>query len=281
VAYWRLDEPDASTVAVDAAGSFDGEYDALGAGAFTPGVFTYGATTGIPNETNKAVVVTNGARIKIPYALELNPYGPFAAEAWVQPSSLSFDSSDHRTVFSSEGNGVGGPVGWLLYQEPNHQFAWVLFADNWISSWVVDPVTTIVANNWYHIVLQYDGSLFYIYVNGNQVASAPYDDFLPNRNGAVNLGWRSDNDWKPFAGTIDDVAFYNKALTPAQIEAHYYATVRLSISKSGNSITLTWPFGTLQQADNVTGTYTDMPSATSPQTIQMGATPKYYRVKVQ
>nr|MBP9903885.1 hypothetical protein [Verrucomicrobiota bacterium] len=120
--YWRLDEADGSTVAVDALGSFDGEYDAAGSGAYSPGAFTFGATTGIPYETNKAVIVTNGARIRIPYALELNPYGSFAAEAWVQPSSLSFDSGDHRTVFSSEGNGVGGPIGWLLYQEPNNTF---------------------------------------------------------------------------------------------------------------------------------------------------------------
>jgi hypothetical protein len=278
--YWRLDEPDGSTVSVDAAGSFDGTYDATGAGSYTPGVFTFGATTGIPYETNKAVVVTNGARIAIPYALELNPYGPFAAEAWVQPSSLAADGLDYRTVFSSEGSGVGGPIGWLLYQQPDNTWAWVLFADYWISSFVGGG-GPIVANNWYYIVLQYDGSLFYIYVNGVRTATASYDIFLPNKNGAINLGWRSDNDWKPFAGTIDDVAFYNKALTPEQIQAHYLATVRLSITRSGNNVILSWPFGALQSSPAVSGTYTNVPSVTSPLTNAIGVSAKYYRVKVQ
>ncbi len=279
-AYWRLDEADGSSVAVDAAGSFDGAYDTAGAGAYTPGVFTFGVDTGIPYETNKAVVVTNGARVKIPYALELNSYGPFAAEAWFKPSSLSVDSGDYRTAFSSEGSGVGGPIGWLLYQQPNHNWAWVVFADNWISTFIGASVP-IVANNWYHIVLQYDGSLFYVYVNGVLAGSQRYDIFVPNRNGAINLGWRSDNDWKPFAGAIDDVAFYNKALTPEQIQNHYLATVRLSYSRSGSNLILSWPFGTLQEANQVGSGYADLQTATSPYTVPIGATPKYYRVRVQ
>ena len=278
--YWRLDEPEGSTVAVDAVGSFDGEYDAAGAGAFTPGIFGFGANSGIPNETNKATVVTNGARIKIPYALELNPYGAFAAEAWLKPSSLSVDWGDYRTAFSAEGNGVGGPIGWLLYQQPDHSWAWVVFADNWVSSFIGAGGDPIVANNWYHMVLQYDGSLFYIYVNGNLAAAQAFPAYVPNRNGAINLGWRSDNDWKPFAGTIDDVAFYNKALTPDQIQAHYQATVKLGFTQSGGNLVLSWPFGTLQAAPAVTGTYTNVPAATSPYTNAISGT-KYYRVQIQ
>lgn len=280
VGYWRLDEPEGSTIAVDAVGSFDGTYDPAGAGAYSPGVFTFGAATGIPYETDKAVIVTNGARVTIPYALELNPYGAFAAEAWINPTSRSADSGDYRTIFSSEGSGVGGPIGWLLYQQPNHTFAWVVFADNWVSSFIVDPLDIIEANAWYHIVLQYDGSLFYIYVNGRETISQAYPDFVPNRNGLINLGWRSDNDWKPFAGTIDDVAFYNKALTPAQIQAHYAATVKLSVTRSGNDFILSWPFGTLQQADAVSGNYVDMPTTTSPYTNSPTGTHKFYRVKL-
>jgi hypothetical protein len=169
----------------------------------------------------------------------------------------------------------------LLYQQPNNTFAWVLFNQGWLSSFMGDPVTIIEANTWYHMALTYDGTLFHIYVNGQLTATQAYDAFIPNQDGAVNLGWRSDNGWNAFDGTLDDVAFYNKALTLEQVQAHYAATIRLGISRSGNSITLTWPFGTLQQADNVMGIYSDMPSATSPHTVEMGATPKYYRVKVQ
>ena len=118
VAFWRLDEADGSTTAVDAAGSFDGTY--------TPGngTLTFAAATGIPYETNQAVSVSGGAQVLIPWALELNPHGPFTAEAWFKPASLAADAQDYRTVYSSMGpGGGGGPNGWLLYQQPDNTFA--------------------------------------------------------------------------------------------------------------------------------------------------------------
>jgi hypothetical protein len=144
-----------------------------------------------------------------------------------------------------------------------------------------DPVDVIEANTWYHVALTYDGALFHIYVNGHLSASQAYDLFIPNQDGAANLGYREDNGWNPFDGTLDDVAFYNKALTLEQVQAHYLATVRLGITRSGGNIILSWPFGTLQSAPAVTGTYTNVPSATSPITNAIGVSAEYYRVKVQ
>lgn len=272
VAFWRLDEAQDSTVAIDVVGSFDGTY--------TPGngTITFGQTAGIPGETNAAAQVTGGARVAIPWALELNPHGPFTAEGWFMPTSTATDSGDYRTIFSSMGS---GPTGWLLYQQPDNRFAWVVFNDNWISSFIGDTVDVVEANTWYHIALTYDGNLFRINVNGRQVASSRYDIFIPNRNGAANLGWRSDNDYKPFQGLVDDVAFYNKALTLEQIQAHHAASIRLGAAKSGNSIILSWPFGMLQEASSVEGAYVDIPMATSPYTVSIGGDAKFYRVKTQ
>jgi hypothetical protein len=276
VAFWRLDEPDGSVTAIDAAGSFDGTY--------TPdnGTITYDAATGIPNETNTAMSVSGGARVAIPWALELNPHGPFTAEAWFKPATLKTDSLDYRTVFSSMGpGGTTGPNGWLLYQQPDNSFSWVLFNQNWVSSFMGDPVDVVEANAWYHMALTYAGSLFSIYVNGHLSATQTYDAFVPNPDGAFNLGYRSDNAWNPFDGTLDDVAFYNKALTLEQVQAHYSATVRLSATQVGNTLVLSWPFGTLQQGDQATGTYSDLPTATSPYTNAISGLTKFFRVKVE
>jgi hypothetical protein len=280
VAFWRLNESAGAATAVDAAGSFDGAY---APGTDPEDIITYGITTGIPHETDKAISVTGGARVSVPWALELNPHGPFTAETWFKPATLKSDSLDYRTVFSSLGGGPNGsgPNGWLLYQQPNDYFAWVLFNEGWNSSFMGEFEDIIQANTWYHMALVYDGSLFYIYVNGRLTATQAYDAFIPNQDGAYNLGYRSDNDWNPFDGTIDDAAVYNKALTLEQIQAHYYATVRLSVTQTGNSLVLSWPFGTLQQADKVDGTYTDLGTATSPYTTPIGTASKFFRVKVQ
>lgn len=118
-------------------------------------------------------------------------------------------------------------------------------------------------------------------MNGQAKASQLWDAFIPNRDGSANFGWRSDNDWKPFDGAIDDVAFYNKALTPEQIQTHYLASVKLTMVKSGDNLMISWPFGTLQQAATVTGPYTDISGVTSPYTITPSASAKFYRVKLQ
>lgn len=272
LAYWRLNEGEGSLIAVDAVGSFDGTYEAA------EGAFAFGAVTGIPGETDPAVGVAGKARVVMTHALELNPQGPFTAEAWLKPNTLAVDNQDYRTAFSSLGS---GPTGWLLYQQPNHTWAWVLFGNSWsISSWLVaDEV--IVANQWYHLVLTFDGSTFSVYVNGRLATSQAWSEFyVANKDGKTNLGWRSDNDWKPFDGMIDDVAFYNRALTPAQVATHYGASVRLEVTREGGNAVLSWPFGTLQRAGAVTGPYDDVSGASSPYSTPISGATLFYRVKM-
>jgi hypothetical protein len=273
VAYWRLDEPDASTTAVDAAGSFDGTY--------TPGAgtITYGVATGIPHETNTAMKVNGGATVQIPYALELNPFGPFSVEAWLQPATVSV--TEYRSALGSLGNGTNGPTGWHLYQQPNQTWALIVWNASWSGTgWFADSDDIIVAQNWYHVVIAYDGTLFKLYVNSVERFALPYPDFVQNSDSPLVLGWGYSSG-PPFDGTIDDVALYNKALTPDQVQAHYNATVKVGITRAGNNVILSWPLGTLQSASSVTGAFTSMPSATSPFTNAVSQTPTFYRVKVQ
>ncbi len=275
VAFWRLDEPDSSTTAVDAAGSFDGQY-ALGSGAIT-----YGVAPGIPHESNPAVAVTGKAHVQIPWALELNPHGPFTAEFWFQPASLN-PGPDFRNVISSEGAGPNwnGPNGWLLYHMPDNTLVWVLFSQGWNGAWVAGG-GPVEAGAWYHAALAYDGALFHTYLDGEPVASQAYTAFVPNGDGFTSLGFRFDGNGAGFEGALDDVAFYREALTPDQIRAHSSATVRLNLARSENAIVLSWPFGTLQQADQIGGAFTDLTTATSPWTVATSGTAKYYRVRIE
>lgn len=287
VAYWRLDEPAGSTTAADAAGSFDGEYQP-GAGAFT-----FGAPSGIPREANGAIGMTQGAVVSIPYALELNPVtGPWSAEAWVKPASL--DPANFRTVFSSMWNSDSGGhlFGWNVYQHVAG--VWTLNMYNgtgggsFTSDFVHNPILT---NSWYHMVITDDLTTIRFFVNNELVVTIDRNGFgfIPNGiNGDVAvagaptvLGQRSDNAFAPFDGAIDDVAFYNYALSPSQIASHYANSSRLTASMSGSNIVLNWPIGTLQQSTEVTGAYTNVTGATSPFTNAVSGSQKFYRVQVQ
>ena len=99
------------------------------------------------------------------------------------------------------------------------------------------PANTITLNNIYHVVMTYDGVNFIVYLNGIEF----------NRLAVASN--RSETDWPPtigasddgtfgFDGTIDEVAWYNTALTPERILAHYVAgggTTYPSLSLSASS----------------------------------------------
>jgi hypothetical protein len=274
VAYWRLDQADATSPVVDAVGSFDGASDDNGG----LGTFTFGVPTGIPHETNTAMKVSGGATVQIPYALELNPFGPFSVEGWFQPATVAATSDDYRSAMGCLGNGNAGPTGWHLYQGGNNLWALIVWNASWNGTgWFTDFDDTIAAQNWYHVVVVYDGTLFRLYVNSAERFASPYPDFVQNSDSPLVLGW-GYSPRNPFDGVIDDVAVYNKALTPAQVQAHYFATVRLNIAESGGKIVLSWPFGTLQQSSAALGTYTNLVGVTSPYTNAPSST-AFFRVK--
>ena len=299
VAYWRLDEPDGSGTAVDAVGSFDGIYVA-GAGSIT-----YGATTGIPNETDGALGVVNGATVSIPYAIEINPPGAFSVEGWFQPASLAANGNDYRTPLSSMSNPYGaGPTGWLVYQTGGNNWSWWPYNGFWSGVQLTDT-DPIVAGQWYYLVLTYDGTTLTFYVNGVAKASGTDSGFVQNGNvpagGAASynynynttpglpagsfpavLGWRSDSGFNPFDGAMDDVAVYNYALNPQQIQNHYLNTTHLSIVMSGGKVVISWPTGTLQSATNVSGPYINVVGTpASPYTNSVSGTQLYYRAQLQ
>jgi hypothetical protein len=286
VAFWRLDEINGSTIAVDAVGSFDGSYDPQA------GSFDYEVPTGIPHETNTAVHVTNTALVTIPYTLELNPVtGPWSAEAWLMPTSL--DPDNFRTPISSMWNSDFGDhlFGWNIYQHVAGVWTLNMYNGGAGGSFVSDFVhNPLVANTWYYMVVTDDLTTIRLHVNGVQVVALNRAGFgfIPNGiNGdrivagaPTVLGRRSDNAFGGFDGSIDEVAFYNYALSPAQIQVHYLNSTKLTITKEGTNVILSWSVGTLQSAPAAIGTYTNVSGATSPLTNAASATEEYYRIRV-
>jgi hypothetical protein len=302
IAYWRLDEAQGSTTAVDAVGSFDGAYQS------NSGAFTFGAPTGIPSETDSALGMAGGAVVSIPFAIEINPVEAFTIEGWVNAASATSGGNDYRTVLSSITNPYGaGPSGWLVYQTAGNNWSWWPYNGYYAGVQLTDP-DPVVPNLWYYLTLVYDGVNFTFYVNGAPKASGGDAGFVQNGNvpadgaaaynynynvtpglpsynglgsGSFVIGQRFDNAFNPFVGMVDDVAVYDKALTPQQIRNHYLNTTLLSVVRSGNDIVITWPAGTLQSSTNVSGSYIDVSGATSPHTNAITGPTRFYRAQLQ
>ena len=293
VAYWRMDETDGSTDAVDVVGSFTGTYTTNNSAAGPAPVFTYQVPGAPPKDTDKAVSVSGGAIVTIPYALELNPVtGPWSFEAWIKPSSLS--DVEYRAPFSSMWNSdFGGHIfGWNIYQHPQGYWTFNAFngggSGSFTSEFNDHPLDT---NTWYHMVITDDLTNLNYYVNNvlGVVLNVASWGFQPNgingdpgvAGGPTVLGQRSDFAFSPFDGAIDEAAVYNYALSPQQIRNHFLYTTVLNITRAGNNVILTWPAGALQASPVVTGTYTNVLGATSPFTNAIGGSAQSFRVKLQ
>jgi len=284
-AYWRLDEAPASTTAVDAVGSFDGTY----AGASD---LTFSWPAGIPHDSDPSVHFTNSANVTVTYALELNPVtGPWSAEFWLQPTTQ--DAVDFHTPISSLWNSdFGGHLfGWNLYQHPQGYWTYNPFVGGggggFISDFADHPLNL---GSWYHFVITDDLTTQRMYVNNRVVVTVPRAGlFIANgingdpavAGGPTTFATRSDGAFGQWDGGIDEVAFYNYALSAQQIQNHFLNNVSVTINKLGNKVVLTWPVGTLQSAPVVTGTYTDVQGATSPYTNTVSGSATFYRLQVQ
>jgi hypothetical protein len=71
-----------------------------------------------------------------------------------------------------------------------------------------------ITPGWMHLALVYNSSTICLYVNGFEVASMPYTGQIQRNDYTFFIG-------KAFSGKIDEVAIFDRALSPAQIEDHY------------------------------------------------------------
>jgi hypothetical protein len=72
-------------------------------------------------------------------------------------------------------------------------------------------------NTWTHLAGTYDGAILRLYVNGNQVANQSVAGAMLTSTGALRIGGNSI--WGEFfAGRIDEVRIYNRALAPTELQ---------------------------------------------------------------
>ncbi len=203
VSYWRLGET-GGTVAADSA---DGN-----TGTITGGV-TLGIPGALPNDTNTAMTFngTDGYISGLDTA-NLDILGNLTVEAWANPSVLNNTSG---AVFNK---------GVYQYRLGINNNAWrgsVFFRG---VAYDVSSPTLTVPGTWDYLVLTRNSTTLTLYVNSVSVATLT----IPSGNiatstGIFAIGRKSSTVTNFFNGSIDEIAVYNKALTPDRILAHYTA----------------------------------------------------------
>jgi hypothetical protein len=83
--------------------------------------------------------------------------------------------------------------------------------------------TMLTPNAWHHVALIRAGDDVKVYLDG-EVTNPELQTTAPKNynSNEIFLGTRSDG-YAPFQGRLDEVVFFDSALTPAQVQAHYAA----------------------------------------------------------
>ena len=210
-AYWKLNET-SGTLLADVAGGHQGTYNLnrVERGLSGP--------RGIaPDAATRIKLSTNGVSASVPFSPNLNPAGAFSVECWVKPD---LSGNTGKAVFSSQ-NRSTGRAGYVIYQG-NSGNCWDAQLGSGGSFVAIAGRTPIVAGRWDHVVLTYNGSeTASLYVNGVLERTATF--VLPFRNNLsapLEIGSRSGGEL-PFAGAVDELAFYNYELSAEQVERHF------------------------------------------------------------
>jgi hypothetical protein len=129
-------------------------------------------------------------------------------EAWVNPST----ASGWRTILMKE---LTTRMSYGMYGSgtPNRPSGYFDIGGAEVN---VTGTAAPTANTWVHVAVTYDGSTLRLYVNGTQVATRAQAGSITASSGPLRIGGNAI--WgEYYAGRIDDVRIYNRALTAAEI----------------------------------------------------------------
>ena len=155
--------------------------------------------------------------VTVPDAASLDPGPAMTLEAWVRPTA----SSGWRTVMLKE-NGTG-ELAYSLYSASgtNRPSAWASVSGG---SQSVIGTAAVPLNAWTHLAATYDGSNLRLYVGGVLKVTKAYSGSVAGTAEPLRIGGNAV--WgEYFAGQIDEVRIYNKALTVTQIQADMAAAL--------------------------------------------------------
>jgi Concanavalin A-like lectin/glucanases superfamily len=296
-AYWPMGETN-GTILSDYYGGHDGTV--LDPTNITLGI-TGAAGQGFASD-HRAVFIPNNsyqARVNMPALPCYSNTMTFACWLYT-PSSPTANG----LIYARDTNGWGSDTYGLQFTSyesspgvtDNNQLGYQWASYQWTNSGLYVPLRT-----WTFAALVLDGSQATLYMGTNagplSVATAAVpaalDSSFPGTSSANTYplligrtGWpwaesSTNNAWANASVTMSDVAIFYSALPASSINDLYLSALgeALTYTYTGSGLELSWPTGTLQAAGQVEGTYTNVPSATSPWPVPTSPGQMFYRTQ--
>lgn len=249
VAYWRLNEKSDSQPIVDATGNVaNGEWDERGGMEWgVAGAIVGDANTSvkIADPSNFGCSTCGAGRVPVGGVLDLgnvDDAGSISLEAWfkILPTvNEGLPVTAYPRLFHYN-NGDGGQYAFGIVGDNSSGFptrsVWAVRGDGsgssaFIQSGDVDAIPASDEEVWHHFVALLDGSDLRLFLDGTELGDLFPSDPTSWQDTQATIGARSQGEGstlvQPFPGLIDELAIYDKLLSPSRIQAHYQAGLGL------------------------------------------------------
>jgi hypothetical protein len=203
VSYWKLDETSGSAI------------DSVGSNAGSNSNVTYAAA----KINNGGVFNGSNAALNCSTSSTLNPSGSFSFNLWFN----SNDVTDNNAMFTRDNGGaVGTDRSYGMYTSGSNLIGELFSSGN---VYIITGGTTLLNNTWYMATfVQRSGAAeFEIYLNGVSDATAVASNattFTSTHATQIGRKVQAGNP-KWWNGELDEVGFWNKALSGAEITELY------------------------------------------------------------
>jgi uncharacterized delta-60 repeat protein len=154
--------------------------------------------------------------VSVPHDASLTPT-QITVSAWIK--ATNWKTEIWRGVVVAKDDWAGPPKGYDLRAGDNGKLSFVLATPSGWKDASTDSL--MVTGQWYHIVGTYDGTTVRVYINGVERGSATGGGDLSASSYPLNIGRCPYDTNRLFDGVIDEVAIFNRALTPSEIQTIY------------------------------------------------------------
>lgn len=171
------------------------------------GTLVSGATLGIGKTGNALILNGTGQKMTVPDSPKLSINGSLTLTAWIKPSSLSYSA---QTIILK---GKSWPSNYVLQLE-NTSLLW-----KWAGGDAYHYSSSVIKPNvWQHVAVTFDATTKKVtfYING-VVQGIDSETKIPSSQpGPLSIG--GDESGNYFAGSIDEVRIYNRALYSSEVQ---------------------------------------------------------------
>ncbi len=194
--------------------------------------------------------------ININDASSLDLTNGMTMEAWVNPSNLSgfktIICKDRTTSNYAYTLAANNNTTTVANQRPSSRLR-IGSANQ-----TVTGTSKLVLNTWTHVASTYDGATFRLYINGVQVSSLAVTGNITVTTDPLRIGGTTALSGQYFAGLIDEVRIYSRALSQAEIVTDMNTPIVIAPDITSPVVSITAPAaGTVSGTINVTANASD------------------------